>query len=160
MPSIEFLFWGIFAALVCLITFIDARSYRIPNSLVIVLAAIGAVFVYVTTPTAIGAHLMLAAMTMAVGYVLFLFTGFGAGDAKFFAAIMIWVGASGVIPLLFWFGVCCALLVVVLIAARRAPSAFLAGLSQWRPFQKDAPVPLALAIGPAAILACLTLMGQ
>ncbi len=146
-------FWLLFACFIIVITVIDARSYKIPNSGVVALAASGVVAVLLTAPELAAVNLAVAAATIAIGFVLYRFTSFGAGDAKLFSAIMLWFGIKGAIPLLFWFGVCCAALTLLLVVGRRMPIAGIPGLGAWRPLHKGAPVPLALAIGPAALIA-------
>lgn len=145
--------WIVFAVIISAITIVDMLTYRIPNAAVAALAVIGAVLIALAAPGAIISHLVSAAAALVVGFGLYKFTGFGAGDAKFFAAIMIWFGVAGLIPLLFWFGLACAVLVVILALGRRLPLNPDSGLGAWRPLQKGAPVPLALAIGPAALIA-------
>ncbi len=157
MITLATIFWLIFVVCVTGITFIDANSYRIPNIYVGALALIGCFAILLLSPSAIGGHLIIAGIALATGYALYQFTGFGAGDAKFIAAVMLWLGAGGVIPFLFWFGVSCALLVIALVIGRRLHSIEKGSKNIWRPLQKGAPVPLALAIGPAAILASMQL---
>lgn len=157
MGWVEIFFWAVFIALSAIITLIDAKSYRIPNKLVLILGAVGLCAVVILWRENFGAHLIAAIVTLVIGYLLYQFTGFGAGDAKYFAAIMLWFGPGGALLLLYWFGVFCAVLVVILIIGRRLSDRAKFGLKNWRPMQKDAPVPLALAIGPAAIVSCLML---
>ncbi|WP_290496071.1 A24 family peptidase [Hyphomonas sp. UBA4494] len=152
MISLSELIWAVFVLFIAAITLIDARTYRIPNVILLVLAAFGLAAILLLTPSTVLTHLVAALVTLGVGYLLYTTTGFGAGDAKFFAVILLWFGAAGVIPLLFWFGLSCAVLVVLLAIGRRLPLAN-TKLGAWRPLQKGAPVPLALAIGPAAIIA-------
>lgn len=152
MLSLANLFLVAFVALTALITVIDARTYKIPNKLLIVLSIIGLLSLLILSREGIGVHLLVAMVTLAIGYFLYLFTGFGAGDAKFFTVIMLWFGADGIIPMLYWFGVCCAVLVLLLVTARRFLDGKQTRLGGWRPLQKGAPVPLALAIGPAAVI--------
>ena len=151
MLSLSSLFWAVFITLIALITLVDARTYKIPNKILIVLSITGVVSLLVLHPEKTGCHLLAAAITLVIGYALYSFTGFGAGDAKFFSAITLWFGVDGILPLLYWFGICCAFLVVVLVVGRRLLDKTQHWLREWRPLQKDAPVPLALAIGPAAI---------
>jgi len=151
-------FWPVFIILVAAAVIIDARTYRIPNWLTGAIAGLGLVFVIVTAPQTLLVNLAVAAATLAIGFGLYRFASFGAGDAKLFAAVMIWFGAAGVVPLLFWFGVACGVLVVLLLIGRRINFPEGSGLANWRPFQKGAPVPLALAIGPAAIAASVLIL--
>lgn len=153
MLIISAAFWLTYFVAISLITVIDARTYRIPNNLVLGFAAVGLISVFFISNEPYWSHLAAAAAALAVGFGLYLLTGLGAGDAKFIAAVFLWLGGDGVIPFLFWFGVSCVLLVIILGLGRRFSSNVEDGENIWRPFQKGAPAPLALAIGPASILA-------
>lgn len=154
MISQSHLAWIVFAIIISAITVIDARTYRIPNIAVTALAAIGAIMILLAIPSASMLNFAVAAATLVIGFGLYRFTGFGAGDAKLLAAIMVWFGAAGIVPMLFWFGVCCAALALLLALGRRLAGVTpMSGLQAWRPLQKGAPVPLALAIGPSALIA-------
>lgn len=151
--------WAVFVLLVAAATLYDARHYRIPNAITAALALAGLAALGIEAPSLLVEHAVAGAAALAAGYLLFLFTGFGAGDAKLFGAAMVWFGVGGLMAFLFWFGVACAALVLILIPARRIFCDPNAGLGRWRPFQKGAPVPLALALGPAAVIASLQVSG-
>jgi prepilin peptidase CpaA len=146
---------AVFILIVFAATVIDARTYRIPNLFVILLGSLGFVLLAVYEPSKLLEHGALAAAALAVGYLLFCLIGLGAGDAKFISAILLWLGLSGLSSFLFWFGVCAGILSLTLLAGRRLSAVLKKTLFDWAPFRKGEPVPLALAIGPAAIIASL-----
>ena len=147
------LFSLVFAGLLSWVFLADARTYRIPNAAVAALALCGLAMLGLNAPQLIAPNLLLAAAALAVGYGLYRCIGMGAGDAKLLAAIAIWLGAEGLMAFLFWFGAGCAILSGGLAIGRRIACNVGGAPPAWRPLQKDAPVPLALAIAPAALFA-------
>lgn len=149
--------WAAFTVLVLVAAVTDSRSYRIPNWISL---ALGALFVFaVTIAVAVNGqpiesfwpHLALGAIVFALGYALYLFTGMGAGDAKFATAIALWTGLYGAYMWTITLAVAMALLAFGLIVLRRALPA---GVTEKaRVFQKGAPVPLGIALGLSAIAA-------
>jgi prepilin peptidase CpaA len=147
--------WATFTALTLIAAFTDARSYRIPNWISVALA--GLFVIALVIAVAVNGHpiqdfwpnLLIGAAILALGYVLYLFTGMGAGDAKLAAAIGLWTGFYGLYMWTFTLAVAMATLALALVVLRRALPA---GISQkTRVFQKGAPVPLGIAIGLSAI---------
>ena len=90
---------------------------------------------------------------MAVGYLLYVFTGMGAGDAKLGAAAVLWAGVGGLYFWTFWIAVAMAVLALGLIALRRIATAVAGGEPRQRILQRGAPAPLGIAIAAATILA-------
>jgi len=153
--STPMFFRGVFVALIVIAAAADARAYRIPNLAVLALAAMGVVALLMRAPELIISNLLLAATALLVGYFLYRFTGLGAGDAKLISAIMVWFGAAGATSFLFWLGACAGVLAASLLIARRIWPSSSETTAPWRPLEKGAPVPFAVAIGPAAIIASL-----
>ena len=117
------------------------------------LAVTGIVALLTIQPENFGKNLMLFIAVLPIGYFFYRFAGLGAGDAKLFAVSFLWLGIENAIQFLFYFGVFSGGIVIFLIIARRAPLTRSSSLKNWKPLQKSAPVPLALAISPAAIIA-------
>ena len=133
----------------------DAVSYTIPNwvSGVIALAfpafALAAGLGFAET----GMHLAGGAVALLFGFALFAPGWIGAGDAKLFAAAALWFGWRALLPFLFHTVIAGGVLVLALIALRRAlvwlPVA--AGRFQEGVLAKDAPVPYGLAIAAGTL---------
>ncbi len=67
-------------------------------------------------------HILAAVMIFIITYALFFFKLFGGGDAKLLSALALWVGLSGLIPLLFAMAMMGAVLSISTLALR-----------QWKP---------------------------
>lgn len=147
--------WATFTVLLLVAVVADARTYRIPNWISIALLALFVVAVAVSgkPPMDFWPHLAVGAGVLAVGYALYLFTGMGAGDAKLAAAAALWAGISGLYLLTFALALAMSLLALTLVVVRRALPA--GESSRPKVFQKNAPVPLGVAIGLAAVGASL-----
>lgn len=78
----------------------DVMTLRIPNWLVISLAAAFPAFAWAAgmTPFLFGIHVATAVALLAAGFVLFSLRLFGGGDAKLMAAAGLWLGFPCVIP--------------------------------------------------------------
>ncbi|MGE0408810.1 MAG: prepilin peptidase [Amphiplicatus sp.] len=147
--------WAAFAALLCWAAICDARTYRIPNWISAALAGLFAV-----AAIASGAalwdfwpHLAVGAGAFAIGYLLYLFTNMGAGDAKLAAAVALWAGASGLYALVVALAVAMAILALGLVALRLLLGRLLKTAPAMRILTRGAPAPLGVAISAAAIVA-------
>ncbi len=72
----------------------DLASYKIPNFLSLALLGVFVLFVVMTrmTPGMIGWHLLAGLFGFAAGFTLFALGYIGGGDAKLFAAMVLWLG--------------------------------------------------------------------
>ena len=145
--------WAGFTVLLLVAVVSDARSYRIPNWISIALAALFVLAAALSGQEILSwwPHLAAAAAILIAGYLLYLFTGMGAGDAKLGAAITLWAGFGGLYMWSFTLAVAMAALAIGLIILRRTLPAGVAGKA--KVFQKGAPVPLGVALGLSAIAA-------
>lgn len=98
-------------ALICFATFVgfaaygalcDLTSFTIPNVVSLAIAGSFAVaaLAFGLSPMAIGAHLGVAFAVFACGVVLFAVGAFGGGDVKMLAAVALWFGPSGTLPMI------------------------------------------------------------
>jgi prepilin peptidase CpaA len=144
--------WMAFTILLLASVVSDARSYRIPNWAPLALSALFLIAVALSGRPILSywPHLATGAGVLAAGFVLYRFTGLGAGDAKLAGAVALWAGLPGLYPLTFLLTLMMTILALALVIVRRVPAG-----SALRPkvFQKGAPVPLGIAIGFAAIAA-------
>ena len=104
----------------------DVMHYRIPNLLVLLLA--GAYIVWAGTHFSQAAwlsHFGAAALFLAGGLVFYRFGQMGAGDVKLLAAVALWTGLDGALPLLLFVSLCGLLALPLILFAR-----FLVGRAQ------------------------------
>ncbi len=92
----EFLILVLFPGFVILAATMDMFTMTIPNRLC--LALVAAFFLAVPfadmAPMMVGVHVLTAAGTLVLTFILFASGVFGGGDAKLTAAIMLWLGPS------------------------------------------------------------------
>jgi prepilin peptidase CpaA len=147
--------WIVFAGLFFAAAVFDGRSYKIPNSISVILVALFLVAAFMSgqPATSYWPHLALGAGILLVGYLLYLFTGMGAGDAKLAAAAAVWAGLPGLYAWTFLLALSMAVLALGLVVARRIAVAAVGAEPRLRILQRGAPVPLGVAIAAAAMLA-------
>jgi len=78
----------------------DIASFTIPNFLNLALIAVFAVFAFSAglSFSAIGWHLLAGIAALAIGFTLFALGHIGGGDAKLFAAVVLWLGLKDCLP--------------------------------------------------------------
>ena len=101
----------------------DLASYTIPNFLP---AALLAVFVLLALisglpPSEIGLHALAGVAGLAMGFALFAFGLIGGGDAKLFAAIVLWLGFRDLLDYALMTSVFGGALAIILIGLRNVP---------------------------------------
>jgi len=98
----------------------DIRSFKIPNGLSVVLVA-GFAFAALVTGmdlAMLGNHALTAVVMLAVGFSLFCFNIFGAGDAKLLTAIALWFGWPTFLPCVIYIALFGGALSIVILVAR------------------------------------------
>jgi len=154
---IEIVIFAIFGA--CLVTaaLCDFTGLKVPNALTAPFAAVGVGVVALQTPDDAMITLAAALAVFLIGWALFAFGVMGGGDGKLMAATAIWLGPFALLDfavLIALFGGMLALAVLFLHRAERYQvllgPVWMERLSAPRP-----PVPYALAIAPAGIVAFL-----
>ncbi|MCB1405207.1 MAG: prepilin peptidase [Rhodobacteraceae bacterium] len=136
----------------------DLRAMRIPNIAVLALLAVYAVVGLITLPASVWAWSWLHfVVVLVVGFVLSLTGGFGAGDAKFAAAMAPFVALG---DLRLFLVLLSAVVLAAFVAHRvlRAIPAIRRASPNWASWERKE-FPFGLALGPALIfylgLACL-----
>lgn len=141
----------IFATPICLfVAWSDLRAMRIPNLAVLALVAVYAVVGVLTLPVEAWTWSWLHfGVVLVVGFVLSLTGGFGAGDAKFLAAMAPFVALGDLRLFLVLLG---AVVIAALIAHRllRAIPAIRRATPDWASWERKE-FPFGLALGPALI---------
>ncbi|HJS32148.1 MAG TPA: prepilin peptidase [Alphaproteobacteria bacterium] len=144
----------------------DARSYIIPNRLVLILIAAFVLAAPLLLPLpAIMRHVLAGIGVLAVGLALFHFRLLGGGDVKLFAAASLWVGLDLLVPQLLLVFLAGGVLSVVLLLLRTTwgHGLFLSLFGRWmalpRLLGKGEPVPygIAICLGSLALAPAMTM---
>ena len=136
----------------------DIASFTIPNFLTLALLAVFAVFAVAAglSPAAIGWHLAAGFAGLCIGFALFALGYVGGGDAKLFAAVVLWLGMKDLLPYAVVASLLGGVLAVGLMLLRRLPlPVFLlrqAWLVKLHDAQSGVPYGVALAAGAFLLL--------
>jgi len=143
-------------AVITLAAVYDAATLTIPNWISIVLVGLFPVAAICSGSdlTSVGLHLAIGFAALLVGMVLFAFNFIGGGDAKFFAAVSLFIGLPDMGSYLFMVVVAGGVLAMVLLVARRIS---LMGISMdwFLKFTRGGsviPYGIAIAFGALAVL--------
>lgn len=101
----------------------DILSYRIPNWIaggIVALFALAAPLAGMPLETA-GMHVLVFALALVFGMALFAMNLIGGGDAKFMAAIALWMGPSLILKYLVVFALAGGVLAFAIVLLRRMP---------------------------------------
>jgi prepilin peptidase CpaA len=132
----------------------DMASFTIPNFLNLALLAVFAAFAVTAglSFSVIGWHLLAGVIALAIGFTLFALGHIGGGDAKLFAAVVLWLGLKDSLPYALVASVFGGLLALGLMLLRQWPlPAFLARQS-WvlKLHDKQAGIPYGVALAAGA----------
>ncbi|MEQ9490315.1 MAG: prepilin peptidase [Alphaproteobacteria bacterium] len=149
----------IFAFLACLAAVWDLRSFTIPNSISIAVAALWPVY---AIAAGLGLEAMAYAGTIAVGVLFVGMLGWsrgwvGGGDVKLFSAFALWAGPVGLIPLVVHTGIAGGVLSLFWLTSK--PLRF-AAVRAGLPVALTPPkhIPYGVAIAAAAVLLSIRLI--
>jgi prepilin peptidase CpaA len=137
---------------------VDLRTYRIPNILVaiLLLAFLIVGLVHGSDVNWIG-HVGAALLTFALGVGVYALGQMGAGDVKLLAAIALWAGTGGLVPLLIAVSLCGFVGMLLIIAMRivvpRFQTSGTEGQGLPRVLVKGEGIPYGIGIGPGALIA-------
>jgi prepilin peptidase CpaA len=147
---------AIFVLLILWAMWSDLTSLTIPDSVSIglVLGFLLAGFLAGAPWLLLAKHLGVGVAMFAIGAALFFLGAFGGGDVKMLAAVSVWAGWPGVLPLSIRVAFLGGLLAILILAFRRIPLP--SGLRHiaWieRLHRRDGGIPYGLAIGVGALL--------
>jgi prepilin peptidase CpaA len=147
----------IFPALMIVGAATDVTSFRIPNWLTALTAALffpAAIYLGMPWPE-LGWHVALGLVLFFVGYALFAFGVFGGGDAKMLAAAGLWFGLGQTVMFLFYTALAGGLLALFVLGMTILHIQFeVTGSSMREKVRKLTPhVPYGFALAVGAILA-------
>jgi prepilin peptidase CpaA len=132
----------------------DIASFTIPNSLNLALLAAFAIFAIAAgLPfSAIGWHLLAGSVALAIGISLFALGHIGGGDAKLFAAVVLWLGLKDSLPYALVASVFGGLLALGLMILRQWPLPVFLARQGWivRLHDRQAGIPYGVALAAGA----------
>jgi prepilin peptidase CpaA len=101
----------------------DIASFTIPNFLTLALLGAFALFAVVAgLPfAAIGWHILAGLVGLCIGFALFALGYIGGGDAKLFAAVVLWFGLKDLLPYALMASLLGGVLAIALMLLRRYP---------------------------------------
>ena len=101
----------------------DLASFTIPNSISLIAVALFAVFAVVAglSLPVIGWHLLAGFTGLFIGFTLFALGYIGGGDAKLFAAVLLWLGFADLLDYTLLASVFGGFLTLALLIARQWP---------------------------------------
>jgi prepilin peptidase CpaA len=134
----------------------DLLTMRISNVLVLVLVVSFFVLALVLQLPleVVVQNLIVAGVTLVVGFVFFAFRWIGGGDAKLAAATMLWIGLGELLPYLVYAALLGGALTMAIIAIRRWPLPERLAQLKWldRLHDSKSGVPYGIALAAAGIL--------
>jgi len=136
----------------------DLASFTIPNFLSLALLAAFAMFAVAAglTFTMIGWHLLAGLLGLSIGITLFALGYIGGGDAKLFAAVVLWLGFRDLMPYALLASLFGGLLSLGIVLLRRCPLPDVLARQGWIVKLHDArsgvPYGVALAAGAFILL--------
>ncbi|MEM9027784.1 MAG: prepilin peptidase [Pseudomonadota bacterium] len=143
---------------VCFAVVSDARSLRIANWISLALVGLFAVYALMRFDLwAIPNHMMVAAVVLVVGFVLFVLRWIGAGDVKFMSALGLWMGPEHIPQFALLTGLGGAVLAIGLLILRQSEQLKIV-LPAAAPFKRAIELaekgvcPYGIAIGFAALM--------
>lgn len=119
----------------------DLRRFEIADAWSIAIAILYVAHAALVPPTTWLGHVLAPALVFSTGLFLFARGWMGGGDIKLLTAVAVWTGLTGLAPMLLATVIAGGGLAIGLIALRALPLP--AGV---RLFQRDAPLPYAVAI--------------
>ena len=134
----------------------DIASFTIPNFLSLALLGAFAVFAVAAglSFTVIGWHILAGFLGLLIGFTLFAIGHVGGGDAKLFAAVVLWLGLKDLMPYALIASVLGGVLALGLMLVRNWPlPAFLARQSwMMKLHDSKAGIPYGVALAAAAFI--------
>lgn len=160
--AISIFLFGFFPALLLAAAVYDLCTYTIPNLLPVTLLGLFVIYMIVLFAAgdplplrSLAMHAGAAALALSAGVALFAKGWIGGGDAKFFAAVCLWVGFGTMAEYTMAASLAGGALTVLLLLIRRLPvGAFIKARWVLRLADPEAGVPygVALAIGAVMVL--------
>jgi len=134
----------------------DIASFTIPNFLNLALLAAFAAFAIVAglSFSTVGWHLLAGVLALAVGFTLFALGHIGGGDAKLFAAVVLWLGLKDSLPYALVASLFGGVLALGLTLLRSWPLPVFLARQRWvlKLHDKQAGIPYGVALAAGAFI--------
>lgn len=134
----------------------DIASFTIPNFLNLALIAVFAIFAFAAglSFSTIGWHLLAGSIALAVGFTLFALGHIGGGDAKLFAAVVLWLGLKDFLPYALVASLFGGVLAFALMLLRRWPLPVFLARQSWilKLHDKQAGIPYGVALAAGVFI--------
>lgn len=134
----------------------DIASFTIPNFLQVALLTGFAVFAAVARldVSAIGMHLLAGLIGLLLGFSLFALGYVGGGDAKLFAAVLLWLGVSDLMSFALAASLLGGALTLAIVMLRRLPLPQILARQAWilRLHDEKAGIPYGVALAAGALI--------
>ena len=152
------LVWLFYAAIAVACVIADLLTYRIPNLLVaLLIAGFGGIALEHRNSVNWLSHLGSFLIILSVCVTFYAFRKMGAGDVKILAALALWSGVYGLVPLLFWISLSGLIVTGAIVLARYfIPSLGIAAVKAGllpKVLTKGEGIPFGVGIGAGAIIA-------
>jgi len=132
----------------------DAIWRRIPNRSVLAVIALYVVWAALAGGAALGPALLVAAISLAVGFGMFAFGIWGGGDAKLFAAVALFAGLAHMAAFVLVTALAGGLMAVVSLASRPTRALVIWNLRGKDALGRGIPYGVAIAMGGAVVIWC------
>jgi prepilin peptidase CpaA len=155
MPVPEMLRYGVAAALTGVLVWAavsDAVWRRIPNSAVLSVAGLYLAWAVLAGGAGVGSALIVAALSLGVGFALFAFKVWGGGDAKLLAAVALFAGLEHFATLILVTALAGGLMAAVSLLSRPARALAIWNMRGQGDFGRGIPYGIAIAVGGAVIV--------
>jgi prepilin peptidase CpaA len=134
----------------------DMASFTIPNFLNLALIAAFAIFAFAAglSFSVIGWHLLAGCAALAIGFALFALGHIGGGDAKLFAAVVLWLGLKDFLPYALMASLFGGVLAAALMLLRQWPLPVFLARQGWimKLHDKKAGIPYGVALAAGAFI--------
>lgn len=126
----------------------DLREMRIPNLVVVIALGCFVLWMPLLGWGEVGLRVLAAAVTFAIGYVLFALRAFGGGDVKFLSALMLFVPSAAVAQFLLLLSGALVLGSVISLTLQSAPVAARLG---WKSVQARGKLPMGISLAMSGL---------
>jgi prepilin peptidase CpaA len=134
----------------------DLASFTIPNLLSLALALAFGFFALAAhfSPAVFSLHLLAGAIALVLGFALFARGYVGGGDAKFFAAVALWLGLGDLLGYTLVASLLGGLLTLALLALRQLPLPARLARHDWilKLHEKSSGIPYGVALAAGALV--------
>ncbi|WP_436643527.1 A24 family peptidase [Microbaculum sp. FT89] len=146
----------VFPGAMALAASLDFFTMTIPNRLTIAFAVLffPAAYFAGLAPAEIGMHVAAGGAMLVVSFAFFAFGWIGGGDAKFVAAVALWLGWSNLLEYALLFSILGGALTLIILSVRRYPLPFALSRADWavRLHDSESGIPYGIALAVAGFM--------